>query len=250
MHKKVSVCLMAAIAMLTAQPVLAQERSATKAGFSLPPNSGKKILVFQPVVKVGAQSTAGMFEPRADWSDRAKNNILQSLSLVQGKFGNSVTLAPEVYGDDALNVEEHLALFAAIAQSVIEYQFFIGNRLPTKKRDNKSGDFEWSMGTGVQTLPGAKEADYALFIYNRDAFGSTGRKLFQIAAILAAGVPVTSGEHAGYAGLVDLKTGDLVWLNADSEMGGDVRDPDGSQKRVKQLLEDFPGSTFVKDAAE
>ena len=42
--------------------------------------------------------------------------------------------------------------------------------------------------------------------------------------------------------IVDLKTGDLVWLNADAAMGGDVRDPDGAQKRVGQLLEAFPGS--------
>jgi hypothetical protein len=53
---------------------------------------------------------------------------------------------------------------------------------------------------------------------------------------------VKSGEHKGFAGLVDLRTGDLVWLNADLAMGGDVRTPEGAQKRVAQLLEDFPGS--------
>jgi hypothetical protein len=51
---------------------------------------------------------------------------------------------------------------------------------------------------------------------------------------------VSSGVHAGYAGLVDLRTGDLVWLNADLKMGGDVREADGASKRVVQLLEDFP----------
>jgi hypothetical protein len=53
---------------------------------------------------------------------------------------------------------------------------------------------------------------------------------------------VKSGEHIGYAGLVDLRTGDLLWLNADGAMGGDVRDKEGSEKRARQLLEDFPGS--------
>ena len=56
-----------------------------------------------------------------------------------------------------------------------------------------------------------------------------------------------SGEHVGYAGLVDLRTGDLLWLNADAAMGGDVREIDGSQKRVRQLLEEFPGSDIGKE---
>ena len=60
--------------------------------------------------------------------------------------------------------------------------------------------------------------------------------------MLTVGAGVTSGEHHGFAGLVDLKTGDLLWLNADFAMGGDVRKPDGAQKRVSQLLEEFPGS--------
>ena len=38
----------------------------------------------------------------------------------------------------------------------------------------------------------------------------------------------------------DLSTGDLVWLNADTSMGGDPRDAIGADKRMAQLLEDFP----------
>jgi hypothetical protein len=32
-------------------------------------------------------------------------------------------------------------------------------------------------------------------------------------------------------------------------MGGDVRTPEGAQKRVAQLLEDFPGSTALAKSA-
>jgi hypothetical protein len=90
------------------------------------------------------------------------------------------------------------------------------------------------------------DADYALFLYNRDAFGSTGRKLLQMVALLGPGLSVKSGEHKGAAGLVDLRTGDLLWLNADFAMGGDPRDPAGADKRVAQLLEDFPGRVVAK----
>lgn len=218
-----------------------QERSAIKQGFELGTNSGKKIILFRPSVRVGEQSTGGMFEPNAEWTEQAKTNIQIALNQFQGKLGNEVIIAPEAHGDEARNLQEHMALFAAVSGSVIEYQFFVGNRLPTKKRDNKSDVFDWSLGDGVASLPGASDADYGLFIYNKDAYGSTGRKVLQAFAMLG-GVGVTSGEHVGYAGLIDLRTGDLLWLNADAQMGGDVREKEGSEKRVRQLLEDFPGA--------
>jgi hypothetical protein len=66
---------------------------------------------------------------------------------------------------------------------------------------------------------------------------------------LLGGVWVTSGVHKGYAGLIDVKTGELVWLNADYQMGGDVRTPEGAVKRVGQLLEGFPGQNVATSGA-
>jgi hypothetical protein len=230
------------LASCAASAASAQERSAVKQGFELPANSGKKILLFRPSVSVGAQSTGGMFEPNADWTDKARKNIELALTKRQAGLGNTVVAAPEAYGDEARLVEEYSKLFGAVSHAVVAYQFFVGNRLPTKKRDNKASVFDWSLGEGVRNLPGAKDADYALFITNTDAYGSTGRKILQAVAFLGPGIGIKSGEHKGAAGLVDLKTGDLLWLNADFAMGGDVREADGADKRVGQLLEDFPGS--------
>ena len=230
------------VTLFAAAPASGQERSATKQGFELAPKSGKKILVFRPSVQVGSQSTGGMFEPNGEWTDSAKRNLQVALEKLQTKLGNEIIVAPEAYGEDAQKLAEHMALFAAVSDAVIEYQFFRGNRLPTKKRDNKEDVFDWSLGSGVADLPGAKDADYGLFLYNRDAYGSTGRKVLQVLAMLGPGIPVKSGEHQGYAGLVDLKTGDILWLNADAAMGGDVREAEGADKRAAQLLEDFPGS--------
>ena len=74
--------------------------------------------------------------------------IQSSLAQLQSRLGNSVIVAPEAYGEQAQSLQEHMALFAAVSQAVIEYQFFVGNRLPTKKRDNKADVFDWSLGSG------------------------------------------------------------------------------------------------------
>lgn len=227
-----------------AAPAAAQEKSGMKPGFVLKPGTAR-VVVMRPSIKVGAQSTGGLFEPNADWTDQARENIGRALATAQGGLGNTVVDYVEPAGADHARIAEYQELFSSVASSVITYQFFRGNRLPTKKRE---GQFEWSLGDGVGKLPGLQGADYALFMTTEDHYGSTGRKVLQLFAAFA-NVPVTAGVHKGYAGLVDLRTGELVWLNADGQMGGDVRETDGAAKRVGQLLEGFPGRPAAADAA-
>jgi len=227
---------LAAAALCTAAPGAAQEKTGNKPGFNLLPGT-VRIVLMRPAIRVGAQSTGGMFEPNADWTAQARDNIGQALRSCQAKLGNEIRVYDEGTTGEGPLAGQYANLFGAVADDVIEYQFFKGNRLPTKVRRNA---FEWGMGPGLSQLQSLKGAEYGLFINTYDAYGSTGRKVLQVVALMG-GIAVKSGEHIGYAGLVDLKTGELVWLNADRQMGGDVRSPDGAVKRVRQLLEGFPG---------
>jgi hypothetical protein len=225
-----------AAAVLLAAPATAQEKTGIKPGFTLKPGTAR-IILMRPSIKVGAQSTGGMFEPNADWTAQGRDNIGKALVAAQATLGSTVVPYDESTPGDPLTLNQYRNLFSSLAGSVIEYQFFRGNRLPSKGR---KGEFDWSIGSEIARLPGLRDADYILFITTEDHFGSTGRKILQVAALLG-GVAVTSGVHKGYAGLIEVKTGQLVWLNADRQMGGDVRTPEGADKRVRQLLEGFPG---------
>jgi hypothetical protein len=234
MMKAKWVALLAACFAVTAQ---AQEKTGNKPGFTLAPGTAR-IALMRPSIKVGEQSTGGLFEPNADWTEQAKANLGKAIAAVQSGLGNAVIPYAEPGGADGALAMEYHALFKAVAASVIEYQFFSGNRLPTKKRKNS---FQWTLGAEIAKLPGLAGADYALFITTEDQYGSTGRKMAQVVGALIPGISMPSGVHKGFAGLIDLKSGDLVWLNADLEMGGDVRTEEGAVKRVAQLFEGFPG---------
>ncbi len=231
----------AGVSLALASAVFAQEKTGTRPGFSLEAGSAIIVLV-RPEISVGEQSTGGLFEPNADWTAQAREQIAAALQARQGALGNTVQPHDEGAGGDAGVAVQYARLFGSLAQSVMEYQFFPGNRLSTKKRRNS---FDWSLGADIKKTFGNTGANYALFVYTHDEYGSAGRKMLQAAGLIASafGVPVgvTSGVHHGYAGLVDLATGDLVWLNADLAMGGDVRTPEGASRRVQQLLEGFPG---------
>ncbi len=230
-------CVLAILcSSLSPQAVTAQEKTATKANFTLP-TGGAKIVLFRPDVTVGAQSMGGLFEPNADWTDQARAAIEAALMDAKTRLGGEIIVMGDVGSNEAKLVADYRSLFRAIAASALEYQMFVGNRLPTKKNSN---DLTYTLGPGIAPLAASTGADYGLFLYTEDQYGSTGRKILQILALGVAGVAVQSGIHTGYAGLVDLRTGDLVWINADGAMGGDVRQTDGATKRVAQLIEGFP----------
>lgn len=216
----------------------AQEKGAVRAGFSAEALRGQKIVLLRPSVWVGSQSTGGMAEPNGDWTEQARGLLDGELKVHLSGLNNEILAEPELSGDDALALSEHKALFSSVASAVVNYQFFKGNRLPTRK--NKP--FDWTLGTGTKRLSELTGARYGLFIETHDEYGSFGRKAFQLLAAGLVGVGVKSGVHRGYAGLIDLETGELMWLNADEAMGGDVREADGMKKRVSQLLEDLPVS--------
>ncbi|KPF85922.1 hypothetical protein [Novosphingobium sp. AAP93] len=229
--------LVACVMLLVSAPAaFAQEKTGSKAGFTLKPGT-VRIVLMRPTIRVGSQSAGGVITPNAEWSANAREYIAKALKAQQDKLGNVVVDYDEGVTKDGAVVTQYSNLFGALADSVIEYQFFPGNRLPTKKR---KGSFEWSLGNGLANLDSLKGADYALFINTYDGYGSAGRKMLQLFAAMG-GISVISGVHWGHAGLIDLKTGELVWLNADRQMGGDLRTEDGAVKRVEQLLKGFPG---------
>ena len=109
------------------------------------------------------------------------------------------------------------------------------------KLPSKNGRFDWSLGPGVASLRQQYDADYALFVHYRDYQASGGRVAFAILAA-AAGVGVGMGSESGFASLVDLNTGDIVWFNMVVAGSGELRDVDGARKTVAKLLDTMPRS--------
>ena len=234
------VAALAASLVFVATTASAQERSAVKEGFAFPTDHPVNIVVYRPDVHVGSLTTGGVDEPNADWTLGARGLIADAIRKNDKVAGAKIVFADEPAGEDGAYLAEYRALFTAVAQSIQVHKLFPGNRLPTKKTV-----FDWTLGDGTQRIARFSGADYALFLYTHDAYGSAGRKTAQamgmLGCIVGFCVLVPAGIHIGYAALVDLKSGDVVWFNADPSMGGDVRTPEGADKRALQLLDGLPG---------
>jgi len=95
------------------------------------------------------------------------------------------------------------------------------------------------LGSGVGLLRQESGADYALFVFMRDSYSSGGRKALMVGLALL-GIGVSGGTQVGFASLVDLKTGNIVWFNRLISNIGDLRTPEPAHDAVKQLLHGQP----------
>jgi hypothetical protein len=107
------------------------------------------------------------------------------------------------------------------------------------KLATKHDRLEWSLGDAVRPLKERTGADYALFTWIRDSYASSERKAAMVVMALLGAISL-GGEQVGYASLVDLNTGRVVWFNQLNRMSGDLREPEAAVETVESLLKGFP----------
>ena len=222
-----------------------QTRQYADVQFTLP-QGDYKLLVLRPDVTVGSLTTGGMVEPRADWTNQARANIIAALRAQQASRGGNVTIIehrnqlPGVPAQEMADIER---LNFAVDQSIVQHRY-LGDYLPTKSRKG----LDWTLGDGAVQLGQKTGYDYALFLHAEDQVASTGRIALGVLGLAGCVVGfcapnIGGAEQLDYASLVDLKTGEVVWFNvvdAASQVPGisfgDLRTPQGAAQMVERLL--------------
>ena len=203
-------------------------------GFEFLPKNAK-IVVMPTDIELFSVSAGGVAEPKADWTDSANRYFKAALTTKKKTLGvESVDLAEK----DADELAEINTLHAAIARSIQTHHFGPGMlQLPTKE-----GKLEWSLGEPVRAIKDRTGANYALFSWIRDSYASAERIAATIAlAIVGIGV-APGGMQQGYASLVDLSTGRVVWFNHLMRGYGDLREPEKAAETFDALLTNFPAA--------
>ena len=226
--------VLAATAMLLAGCV--STRQVADVAFE-PPQGDYSLIVMRPDVQVGVVTAGGLVEPRADWTEQARTNLIAALKQQQAGRGGRTTIAESresVPGVSAETIAGLERLHSAVGGSIALHKY-LGAELPTKRRG-----IDWTLGADAVAFGKATGMDYALVLYAQDSFASTGRVALGILGFAGCFVgfcaPVGGGSQTAYASLVDLKSGDVVWFNILQSQIGDVRTPEGSAQMVERLL--------------
>lgn len=192
-----------------------------------------RIVVMPLDVELAQLTAGGMAEPHAEWTDAALKHLRAALDG-EAK-ARKVTLvdfqSERGSPEDRETSLDLVKLHRAVGGAVMVHQY-MGLALPSK-----DGKFDWSLGPAVAAIARSHDADYALFLFVRDSYATAGRvAVIVVGALLGIGVP--GGAQVGFASVVDLKTGDIVWFNRLLRPQGDLRTPDAAAETVKALVAD------------
>lgn len=191
-----------------------------------------RLLVLPADMELYSMSAGGVIEPRQDWTEAAQKHFGAALASQGRILGPQVTRMSTAEADEFSDI---VTLHRAVADAISMHHKGGLLELATK------GDrLEWSLGDAVQPLRERTGADYALFTWIRDSYASNERKAAMMALALLGAISL-GGEQVGYASLVDLRTGRVVWFNQLNRMSGDLRDAAPAVETVQTLLKGFPG---------
>ncbi|WP_078120402.1 hypothetical protein [Thiosocius teredinicola] len=169
----------------------------------------QRLLLLPLSVEVKEMSASGLHEAVPTWTDEAKRHI--NHALVDGPLRGKLEIIdlPELSDDEKRMLDEHIALFDIVGGAAVGHTM-IGPQTAAWK--HKSDHFDYTIGPGLAFLRDKTGADKALFLFGEDVISSSGRKaVFIVAAAFSARIPM--GHSFLIGGLVDLESGDVLWLN-------------------------------------
>jgi hypothetical protein len=193
-------------------------------------SSVKRVVLVSPDVELGSLQASGATEVRADWTETAKTFIKKDISLLlEGKGAQLVSADNQIDQHESQIGKLHGVVGRAILTHV-----YSGLPLP-----NKGKALDWSLGPGTNAMRDRYGADYALFVHIRDSYTSSGRAALIVGAAIL-GVSVPGGQQVGFASLVDLRSGNIVWFNLIANATGDLRTEAPAKKAVEELIKELP----------
>ncbi len=202
-----------------------------------PLTSEVRVVLMPPDIELYVLTASGMLEPKAEWTAKARLHVIDALKEELRAKNVQLLLHQTPTDMPSQNYEQIqlLKLHEAVGRTILKHKYISQFALPTKK-----DKFDWTLGEGATVLREESDAQYGLFIQLRDSYTSTGRAvaIFLAAALFGVGIP--GGQQVGFASLVDLHNGDILWFNRLISGTGDLRTPEPARKAVKQLLTELP----------
>lgn len=197
----------------------------------------KKVVVLPANIEVYEVTAGDVSEEVPEWSAEVSKNVLKALSeTIKSEKTMSEVGFPRLAPPSAAVVDEHIALYKLVATAVDDNEL-----------DHKIRRFDFSIGPGLAALQRETGADAAIMVYGRDYVSTAGRKAKAVLGNIPivgifAGQPATLGRSWVAIGVIDLRTGDLLWMNNETRGStSNLRDFADAQSIIRSIFEWYPG---------
>ena len=230
--------LVLASLLLLALTAAAQTHVYTDSAVSAATPAAKRVLFIPPDISVSELSAGGVIEKVPDWSKQARGHMMEALRKLAPNARFEIVVVPALTTQERESLDEHTALYEVVAVNV-QRNGVGGGQVWTERL--KSGLTDYTLGPGLAFLADKTGADAALFVIAQDFVSTSERKaLAVVGALFGAVVPL--GRTFAVAGLVELRSGKLLWQAYDTSVTPDLRVAADADKVVKDLFQAFPGN--------
>lgn len=205
------------------------------------------VLVIGPDINLYLRTATGELEIRPDWTQAARQNVRSAIAERLNAAGAAHQFAARQTLLEG-RIGQVVRLHALVAETAFNQEI--------RRRYGRANARQWSLGPGVQEIGRAYGAERALFIEGAGARASAGRNIVTVASNANAILWAVSGDVFAAAtlglratrrnrgprlraSLVDLMSGDIVWLR-ELDARGDPRKVEDAQGLVAKLLEHAP----------
>ncbi len=202
----------------------------------------KKILLLPIEIRVHEISAGGVVEKVDDWSNQASANARQyikTLATSRGAF--KIVEAPALSAQDKAQLDQHVALYEVVAGSAD-----LALASPISAWRERAKDFDYTLGPGLKPLAEHTGIDAAMILTGTDYISSAGRKAAMAMGVLlgalGGGLFVPQGGTSFVSvGVVDMRTGNLLWFASDQSGTTDLRNEQDVHRMLEQMFQTYPG---------
>lgn len=199
-----------------------------------------KVLLLPVDFDVMEFSAAGMVEPKPDETAATEVMMMDSAGRVlRGTKKFQVVDMPALTDAEKDVLKEHIALYKLTAVNAAQMMRLGGPAWKAKQKN-----FDYSIGDGLKYLIERSGADTAVVVAGAKVSSSGGRVAMML-LLAAAGVAIPMGGAQATAGLVDLDTGRILWLEDSAAFKGDLSEKPNADTAMKTLLGQYPASKLL-----
>lgn len=203
----------------------------------------RKVLLLPTDIRVHEISVGGVVEKVDAWSEEASAHVLADLrERTHDRSLFELADPPGLGTEDRALLEQHAALYEAVAGSA-----FLAQASPIQAWRARWLEFDYTLGPGLAGLAERTGLDAALVVIGTDHISSAGRKAAMVmGTVLAALAGVVIAPQGGIAflsvGVVDLRTGDLLWFDTEQSGSVNLRDKQAVKAMLDRMFATYPGA--------
>jgi hypothetical protein len=207
-----------------------------------PGHMPRKILLLPADVRVHEISTGGVVEQVDAWTTVASGHadqFVRALAADKGAF--ELVDAPVLSEEQKGVLDQHIALYDHVAGSA-----YIARASVYPAWRERAKTFDYTLGSGLKPLADKTGIEAAMIISGSDYISSAGRKAAMVmgtivAAAFGAIIVPQGGTSFLSVGVVDLRTGDLLWFGTDQSQATDLRNAPDVKGMLDGLFKTYPG---------